>query len=327
MLRFGVALRRYWMARSRDEEALALLMPVLERPEARADPGLFGAALVTAAIAAQRRDLAAARQLGEQAVEFARQLGDDRLLIESPRGALLPSAYFAGEPEQGLPLGQEAVERARQLGDDVLLGRSLMGYLLCSDLIDPARSGQLFAEAIACTERSGDQFMTYILHNNAGVHALRAGDIPAARAHLEAGGTGRAGDRAEQPPRVGQPGLGAAPGERPGRRAVHVRGRPADEPPERGPGQASPTPASAWRAWPRTWATGTGPAELHGVAQAFLDRTGEPWQEPEARYRQDSLDQVRAHLGEEQFDRAYAKGMTLSLDEALDVALGRLRPA
>ena len=53
-------------------------------------------------------------------------------------------------------------------------------------------------------------------------------------------------------------------------------------------------------------------ATLHGVAQAFLDRTGQPWEEPEARYRQDSLDQVRAHLGQEQFDRAYARGMALS---------------
>ena len=37
-LRFGVALRRYWMARYRDEEAHGLLMPVLQRPDARADP-------------------------------------------------------------------------------------------------------------------------------------------------------------------------------------------------------------------------------------------------------------------------------------------------
>ena len=93
---------------------------------------------------------------------------------------------FAGEPETGLPLGQEAVERARQLGDDVLLGESLMEYLLCSDLIDPARYRQLFAEAIACTRRSGDQLISRYLYNNAGVQALQAGDIPAARAHLDA---------------------------------------------------------------------------------------------------------------------------------------------
>ena len=48
-------------------------------------------------------------------------------------------------------------------------------------------------------------------------------------------------------------------------------------------------------------------AVLHGVAQAFLDRTGQPWEELEARYRRDSLDQVRAHLGQEQLERAYAQ--------------------
>ena len=47
-------------------------------------------------------------------------------------------------------------------------------------------------------------------------------------------------------------------------------------------------------------------AVLHGIAQAFLDRTGQPWQEPEARYRQDSLDLVRGLLGHEQFERVPA---------------------
>ena len=45
--------------------------------------------------------------------------------------------------------------------------------------------------------------------------------------------------------------------------------------------------------------------------------------EPVAGYRGDSLDKVRTSLGEAQFERAYAKGMTLSLDQALDLALGR----
>jgi hypothetical protein len=68
-------------------------------------------------------------------------------------------------------------------------------------------------------------------------------------------------------------------------------------------------------------------AALHGVAQAFLDRTGSQWQGPAARDRQDSLDQARAHLGDEQLERAYARGMALSLDKALDLALSRSGPA
>ena len=68
-------------------------------------------------------------------------------------------------------------------------------------------------------------------------------------------------------------------------------------------------------------------AALHGVAQAFRDRTGKPWHVNEARDRRDSLDQVRAHLGDEQLERAYAQGMALSLEKALDLALPKAGPA
>ena len=64
-------------------------------------------------------------------------------------------------------------------------------------------------------------------------------------------------------------------------------------------------------------------AALHGAAQAFRDRTGNPWQELEARDRRDSLDQARAHLGNEQLERAHAQGMALTPEKALDLALPR----
>ena len=85
VLRLGVALDRYWRARSREQEAIGLLVPVLRRPDARADPALFGAALLTATRAAFYIDVPLARQLAEQAVEVARRLGEDRLLTECPR--------------------------------------------------------------------------------------------------------------------------------------------------------------------------------------------------------------------------------------------------
>src|SRR5262249_5694458 len=184
VLRFGAALQRYWRARNRGEEALALLRPVLDRPEARADPELFGTALLTAAVAARRLDIVAARQLSEQAITLARQIDDNRLLIDAL--ATLSGAYYlAGQPERGVTPGQEAAQRARQLGDDVLLGVSLTEYLHCDTLIDPAHAWPLLTEAIACTQRSGDHLYAYYLTNFAGVHALRAGDIHAARAHLQ----------------------------------------------------------------------------------------------------------------------------------------------
>ena len=67
------------------------------------------------------REIPAARQLGEQAVEFARQQRDDRLLSDSLM-VLSSTYYFAGEPQRGFPLGEESVQYARRLGDDALLG-------------------------------------------------------------------------------------------------------------------------------------------------------------------------------------------------------------
>jgi predicted ATPase len=321
VLRLGVALERYWVAGFRHQEAFGLLVPVLRRPGARADPALFAAALVTASFNACWIDIATALHLAEQAVGLARGLGDDRLLIRS-LAALCDAYYWAGEPDIGRPFGQEAVERARRLGDDYLLGGSLINYLLT---IDPARSGDLFAEAIACTERSGDHLMNVILHNNAGSHALDMGDIPAARAHLEA-----AAPAAQQ---IGNEDIAVsanmglvlrAEGDLDGARSTFEAGLRIDRRNGTGKGMAEDILYLACVAgdagdWDRA-------ATLHGAAQAIQDRTSIPWEELDARHRRDSLDQARAHLGDEQLERAYARGMALSLEKALDLALRRPGP-
>jgi non-specific serine/threonine protein kinase len=322
VLRLGVALDRYWLARCRWQEAVGLLVPALQRPEARADPAMFAAALITAAVVAKFIDATMARQFAEQAVEVARGLGDDRLLITA-LAELCSVHFFAGEPDMGLPFGQESVERARPLGDDVLLAASLLLYL---QAIGPAaQSGQLFGEAIACTERSGDHLTNSWLHSDAGYVALAVGDIPAARAHLDA--SAHAGQqigfenttvpenlglvlRAEGDPDGARSAFGAA---------LRISRRNGDN-----SGMAYAILGLACLAgdagdWDRA-------AVLHGAAQAFLDRTGNPWQESaplEARNRRDSLAQVRAHLGDEQLERSYAQGMALSLEKGLDLALGK----
>jgi len=320
VLRCGVALRGYWLARSRCREALGLLLPVLDRPEARADPSLFGAALVTVTGLAPLVDIAPARQYGDQAVELARQLGDDRLLADA-LGMLSAMHFFAGEPDRGLALGREAVDRARPLGDDVLLGRSLMIYEMSSDLIEPTQSARLLAEAIACSERSGNQLLCSYVHNNAAAHALSAGDVPAARAHLDQAAQAAQATGQESPAAAAN--LGWAQREE----GNHDGARSSFEASLRIGRRSGEQPIMACAIlglgclaadlgdWDRS-------ALLHGVAQAFLDRSGEPWQDIEARYRQHNLAQVRAHLGDELLDRAYAKGMALSIDQALRTALG-----
>jgi predicted ATPase/class 3 adenylate cyclase len=318
VLRFAPAMARYWMARSRREEALALLLPVLARPQARQDPELFGAALTTAAHEAFLVDLATARPLGEQALELARQLDSGYLLIES-LSVLSAIYYFAGEAERGLPLGRDAVERARMLGDDVLIGEAMSGYLMCSDVIDPARTVTLYAEAIAATQRSGDLLFAGILHNNASVHALRRGDLSAARAHLEQ--AARATQAIGQRDDILLTNLGwvlRLDGDPDGARSRFAAALASSRRNGVHGGSAYAALGLACLAADAgEWSRG---AVLHGVAQAILDRTGEAWQHPEADYRRDSLDQAQAHLGHEQADEAYARGLALSFEDALDLA-------
>jgi tetratricopeptide (TPR) repeat protein len=294
---------------------------VLERPEASANPRLFASALVTGALCAREAAPGTASQLGERAVELARRLGEDRVLIEA-LSALCASYHFAGQPERGFLLGQEAVERARRLGDDFLLGFSLLLWLLTSDLMDPALAGQLYTEAIAATERSGDQLRNYLLHNNASVYALRTGTLTAARAHLDqaAEAMQAIGEHSGHHVPVNRGWLLREENDTEGARlmfeaALRISRHRGDR-----SGLAYACLGLACLAddrgdWPRA-------AALHGAAQAFTDQTAEPWQLLEACYRRDSLRKIRTSFGEEQFARAYAKGLALSLDQALDLGLG-----
>jgi predicted ATPase/class 3 adenylate cyclase len=324
VLRFGVALRRYWGAHHQ-AEALNLLASVLQRPEARADPALFAAALVSATFFAHTNDVAASRRFGEHAVQLARQLGDDRLLIEALT-AQCSTWYFLGQYQRGFALGQEAVRRARQLGDDVLLGSALMSLLMSGYTVDPDRSGQVYAEAIGCASRSGDQLIAYHLHNNAGVRALLTGDMPAARAHLEQAAQANRviGDeysvvsinlgwvlRAENDTGAARAMFETAlrTARRSGQRYVLAYA-----------GLGLACLAGDLGDWHRA-------VVLHGVAQALVDRVGDRWQEPEGDYRRDSIGQIRAQLGNDRFELAYAEGMALGFDDAVNVALGGVRKA
>ena len=156
VLRFAAALVRYWVDNSQRERALGVIVPVLERPEASADPSLRSTALASTAMMARGVDMELALHLGEQAMAIAEQLGEDRLLIHAAT-VLCCILYFAGQVNRGLAYGQSAVERARHAGDDGLLGPSLVFLVMCVDQEQPDRTEELTAEAIACVERSGDQ--------------------------------------------------------------------------------------------------------------------------------------------------------------------------
>jgi tetratricopeptide (TPR) repeat protein len=219
-------------------------------------------------------------------------------------------------------LGLEAVERARRLDDDFLLGESLGMHLLCCKVVDPDCTGELFTEAISCVQRSGDYFLASVLENNAGVEALDVGDVPAARAHLE---------RADEARRSigglfhhGQVNMGWVLREEGDdtkagsmfEQALRTARRNGDL-----GGMAYANLGLACLAGDE--GDRHRAAVLHGVAQAFLDQTGEPWVQPEERYREDSLEQVQLGLDAGEFQRAYAAGQGLSTKEAVELTFAR----
>ena len=322
-LRFGAALQRYWRVRGgRNEEAIRLLTSALERPEAQADPKLFAAALV--AVAFVSSDMKTALLAGERAVDIARQVDDDRLLIWS-LGHLCAKCYFGGDPKRGFPLGKEAVARSRSLGDEVLLANSLRMYLLCSKITDPARNKELFSEAIACAERSGDQYCIAHMENNAGIYALEEGNIPAARAHLEEAlrVSHAIGYVNHYQPIVNLGEVLREEGDREGARTKFQDGLRILRRVGNRSGIASANLSLALLAvdsgdWHRA-------TLLHGVAQAFMDQAGEVWEESEAHDREISINEVRARLGDAEFERGYAEGKRLNAEEGFNLALARVR--
>ena len=320
-LRFVAALRRYWWVRPRVEEVLGYLVQVLDRPETLADPELLGSSLVTAAVLQRSKGFGLAQQFAERAVETVRPLGLDAPLIDA-LWLLCATSYFIGDPATGLAYGEEAVALARNLGDDTRLGESLAMYLLCSQVITPERTKELFAEATACTDRSGDLFIKSVLENNAGVHALQAGEFGAARLHLE---------KAAEAARAIRFDLHNVPinlawvqreeGDIEGARTSFEEGlrigRRSGERSGIGYGSLGMAClATDLGEWHRA-------AVLHGVAQAFIELSGESWGQPEERYRKASIEAARAGLGDDEFQSSFAQGGALGPDEAFALALSR----
>ena len=318
-LRFAVALRYYWLVGDRRRGMLELLELALRRPEAEAFPELLAGALVT--LAFQEDDKRDGLRHAQRSAQIARQLGDDRLLSWA-LAAVCTLAYFCGESEQGLVHGKEAVERARCVGDDTLLAVALESLLLRPQQLGPETFDALLAEALGCAERAGDWQELAVLHNNAAGDALRRRQFAAARAHLERAQEAEQA-QGERPGHVVRCNLGwvlREAGEGDGAQVNFEESlrlcRREGKLPQMSYGLLGLACLAGDRqGWRRA-------AELHGAGEAFQERARRVWEEPDNSYRQASIEAARAALGEDEFERLYARGKALDFDAAVDLALG-----
>jgi tetratricopeptide (TPR) repeat protein len=207
----------------------------------------------------------------------------------------------------------------------VQLAQSLLACILsCHPQLDsdPETAGPLYAEAIACTERSGDLLLNISLHNNAGCYRLYIGDVPAARVHLEA--AIRTAEMIGRPPPYALISLGEvlqAEHDLDGARcafedALRLARRAGQKISIAGAILGLARLAADTSDWHRA-------ATLHGAAQTLAGQTGVVWDSDEAEISQESLDRIAAALGDAQLQQAYTRGTALSLNQAIDLALQR----
>jgi predicted ATPase/DNA-binding SARP family transcriptional activator/Tfp pilus assembly protein PilF len=320
-LRFAVALRRYWMVRRRDEEALALLCPVLDRPQPDADAKLLAGAFVTVAVLSRSADLDTRLRHCTRAVEFSRQIDDPPRLVEALTRLSMSQTFSTG-PETGMANAEEAVELARSLADDVLLAASMVGFLLSIQDADTAGAQQLYDEAIAATHRSGDQFFRLVLHNNAGVLALRTGDVATARPHFQQAAQIREAIEASSVEVLANLGWvlrqerDASGARSKFEETLRFSRRNGDWVGLTYAALGLACVASDQADWERA-------STLHGIAQSFLEKSETLWQQPQSDYRQASIDAICTYLGRAPYDHLYSTAKALTLDQAINSLVER----
>jgi non-specific serine/threonine protein kinase len=162
VLRFGVALHRFFESRGHLEE-LEYLRAALDRsegvPAALRARALFAIGdLVAALLAAEVRfELRAASELVEQALDMARDL-DDRKLVAEALACLSWVAHLEGESAEAVRLAEQAAETARAVGDPRVIGEALSSLASAEPTLEGKR--ELRLEALACFRQAGDALST-----------------------------------------------------------------------------------------------------------------------------------------------------------------------
>jgi predicted ATPase/class 3 adenylate cyclase len=324
VFRFAVALRYYWFvlqslrgARILVDHVDALTTP----PENENLQELFAGALVTMSLCARSWDVGIAQSLADRSVEVARRADSPKALIDALWNAAAIKCWV-GDSATGWQLGAEGVERARALGDDLHLALALLTYLIADRIRGSSGSeyDDLMEEGISRARLSGNLFLLHVYMNNSANDALQAGDVSLARTRLE-----------EAEHLLGQIGIqGFATVDLNFATVLRLEGDLA---------AAASRFEMALRACHRSGDRhsealailglacvkgdqGDRPAAalLHGKSAAEIDATGESLQNPEANYLRDGITEGITHLGDDEWQRLFLEGHTLSYPDVLELA-------
>ena len=158
VLRMGAALANFLWSRHHPygldavRTALARPDPVPARVRAKA-LCYVGASVANTLGWATEEAQHAAKDMMQQGLEMARQLGDEAMM-SAVLADLASAEEFIGDPVKGVRYAEEALEIARRLNSDWLLGHALGNLALA--VPEGAKKKPLFTESIALMRRTGD---------------------------------------------------------------------------------------------------------------------------------------------------------------------------
>ncbi len=230
-------------------------------------------------------DADAARQLAEQAVAIARELGDVQLLGEQ----LQFLGFVASDPADWLRIHQEVLDCSRRCGDDMLAAGALSHlFSLSVQLGRLDESNGYVEESTRIFELLGGNLLTYLARCNLALLRLLQGRP------------------AEAAPLV--------------RTCLLLRRR-------LGPGIPGGEILFAAACCASSAGDLDRAARLHGGGDkeiaASLENRSINWPDAEQQLRERDQGRLRELLGEPDYAGAYQAGAELSLEQALDLALGR----
>jgi uncharacterized protein YdhG (YjbR/CyaY superfamily)/tetratricopeptide (TPR) repeat protein len=332
VLRLAVALLRFLLSRGH-RDAVGHLRSALERPDgvpaALRARALYVAGRLMFSLLGEEDpfERRTARELGERALEMARDLDDQRLLSETLR--FVASTETEATSSRATLLGQEALEGARRLEDPVLVGDALLILARAAPTAEEKR--ELRLETLACYRRARDVLSVSLALQGLASQAVADGQVAAARAYRE-----EAIAAAEE---IGSswylPALWSDQG------IVFLLLGEFEEAASfsrkaliafRRLGGRSATAFSIFVL--ACCATGTGDycraARLTGVHDVIdaevIDLVHKgiyQWTPPEQRARDDNRARLRQILGDDEYEREHTLGRGLSFVQAVDLALGR----
>jgi predicted ATPase/DNA-binding SARP family transcriptional activator len=267
-----------------------------------------------------------AQSLFEQALDLGRKLGDKRVVGRSV-AALGSIRYCRGEYAAARPLAEEGLSLARDLGhkEDIA---GLLGFLasLALELGDDAAARSLMEEAAATASEIGARWLDATRCRFLGIVARNEGEYPAAQALFE---QALASDRAlGERARTSIPTTVTVLGDLARRQGNHERaaallaeGAVRWKDVRNKLGMAECLEASASLAGVEGDTERA--AQLFGAAQALREEIGMPIRPSDRAEYERSVALVRDLLDEAAFAAPWAEGRSMTVDDALALAVRR----